>query len=73
VAENRVEAVGTGRRSENHYDKNLILNDMEKTIMNISSIILALVAVALLGISVYSLLSYIKERRAMRFKSFRQR
>jgi ABC-type nitrate/sulfonate/bicarbonate transport system permease component len=46
---------------------------MEKTIMNISSIILALVAVALLGISVYSLLSYIKERRAMRFKSFRQR
>lgn len=41
--------------------------------MNISSIILALVAVALLGISVSSLLSYIKERRAMRFKSFRQR
>jgi len=46
---------------------------MEKTIMNISSVILAIVAIALLGISVYSLLSYIKERRAMRFKSFRQR
>ncbi|WP_142670573.1 small membrane protein [Klebsiella sp. MISC125] len=31
------------------------------------------IAILLLGISVYSLLSYIKERRAKRFRPFRQR
>ncbi|HFE9266981.1 TPA: small membrane protein [Raoultella ornithinolytica] len=38
-----------------------------------STLLLIIVAIALLGISVYSLLSYIKERRATHFKSFRHR
>nr|WP_312845675.1 MULTISPECIES: small membrane protein [Klebsiella] len=38
-----------------------------------STIFLITIAILLLGISVYSLLSYIKERRAKRFRPFRQR
>ncbi|WP_228288626.1 MULTISPECIES: small membrane protein [Klebsiella] len=38
-----------------------------------STIFLMTIAILLLGISVYSLLSYIKERRAKRFRPFRQR
>ncbi|VUS38504.1 small membrane protein [Klebsiella spallanzanii] len=41
--------------------------------MNISTIFLMTIAILLLGISVYSLLSYIKERRSKRFRPFRQR
>ncbi|WP_225612396.1 small membrane protein [Raoultella sp. RLT01] len=41
--------------------------------MNISTLLLIIVAIDLLGISVYCLLSYIKERRATHFKSFRHR
>ncbi|EOF4706958.1 MAG: small membrane protein [Klebsiella huaxiensis] len=41
--------------------------------MNISAFFLMTIAILLLGISVYSLLSYIKERRAKRFRPFRQR
>ena len=41
--------------------------------MNISVFFLMTIAILLLGISVYSLLSYIKERRAKRFRPFRQR
>ncbi|MEE7530407.1 small membrane protein [Klebsiella huaxiensis] len=38
-----------------------------------SAFFLMTIAILLLGISVYSLLSYIKERRAKRFRPFRQR
>ncbi|MFK3704048.1 hypothetical protein EDF73_10988 [Raoultella sp. BIGb0138] len=41
--------------------------------MNISALFLIIVAISLLGLSIYCLLSYIKERKAMRFKSFRHR
>ncbi|MRT51306.1 small membrane protein [Raoultella sp. RIT712] len=38
-----------------------------------STLLLIIVAIALLGISIYCLLSYIKERKATQFKSFRHR
>ncbi|WP_165785356.1 small membrane protein [Raoultella sp. T31] len=41
--------------------------------MNISALFFIIVAISLLGLSIYCLWSYIKERKAMRFKSFRHR
>jgi len=79
AAEERIEGQRTGLRPQVLFAAaiitmiKMIINVKEKTRMNISTLLLIIVAIALLGISVYCLLSYIKERRATHFKSFRHR